>query len=102
MSCPRCGSPRTVAGRLNGGNIMLHFTPNAGFTWRAFFRRLFYVENPSATVCANCGLLWMEFPVEALANKIRRWGTPEARAWLEGGAPERLRGERTRMPSNDR
>jgi hypothetical protein len=92
MSCPRCGSPRTVARHLHGGNINLHFQPSSGFHWPSFFSRLLYLERTAATVCASCGLLWMEFPTSALASRIRQWGTPEARAWLEQELPTPLKG----------
>ena len=88
MPCPKCGSRRTVAGQLHGGNIQLHFEPNRGFRWSSLLSKHLYLGRTAATVCAECGLLWMDFPKASLAEKIRRWGTPEALRWLVSNSPE--------------
>ena len=82
MKCPRCGSTRTVAGALIGGNVMVYFRPSLSFNWRYFFTRHLYLNRTSATVCLGCDLLWTEFSTSPLVEQIRRWGTPEARAVL--------------------
>ena len=88
MKCPRCGSSRTIAGRIAGGNMMVHFRPSISFNWRAFFGRYLYLNRTSATVCLGCGLLWTEFSTDELVNQIRRWGTDEARALIDSDDSE--------------
>jgi hypothetical protein len=93
MACPRCESHRTVSGQLIGGNTQLQFNPNCGFRWTSLLSKRLYLDRTGATVCAECGLLWMEFPTASLTDKIRRWGTPEAKEWLDSNAPEPFPGK---------
>lgn len=91
-SCPACGAPGSVRGRLSEGRPGT-FTPDELRFWTLTVTMLPLLDrhdpgapplSGAARACTACGLVWTHVDPARLREVLEKAGTDEARARLAG------------------